>query len=181
MGHLGDALGFYSSVRVMVKKAEKTIEALSSIMKFADSSPEVQVGLFEDGRAGKKHPDANMTILELGRLHEHGFQNGSKFVPPRPFVKSVKQNKKFMRNALSALRRAINKAGFGREVLDGAMKGIARRSAAALRKQLRSGTVEPALHPITNTTVRGKGSRIPLVDQGTLAAAVEGRLKGAKK
>lgn len=130
---------------------------MSAVRQIAKSRPTITVGLH-----GEPHKGSDMTLAELGNIHEFGLG-----VPKRSFIRSTmdKNNAKYARG------------------LAGAVATIASPTPGDYRRQLKrlalviEGDVKKAISdgippPNAPSTIARKGSSKPLIATGQLRAGV---------
>ncbi len=118
---------------------------------------------------GALTPDSDLTVSEVGSFHEFGLG-----VPQRSFIRgwfdeAVEENRALI---ASQLKLAI----LGKLTLEAALERIALKMEASIKKRIaaRGNGAYPGL---AASTIKRKGSSVPLIDTGQLRAAIRGRFQ----
>lgn len=117
--------------------------------------------------AGHLHPGTTLTNGELAMIQELG--NPSTGLPARSFVRRTFEDPAF-RATVSTLQRRLVKAVIdGKMSRDRALGLLGALAANGIQSTITEHKVEPEL---AKATIEAKGSDVPLVDTGQLAASV---------
>lgn len=124
------------------------------------------------------HPRGELTNADLAQLHEFGGpadpETGERNPPERSFIRSTLDenrpaNRRFLRKAAETV---VYKGADLGQVLD--LYGM--RLVGQIRQRIAS-RIPP---PLADSTIRRKGSSVPLIDSGELRRAITHVVRGAR-
>lgn len=117
------------------------------------------IGIFDDG---KKHPDSDITMIELAMVHEFGW----KFIPERSFIRAGfdKRKSKITNQANLVIEKII----FQQAKAKPAMEVLGQLVVTQLQEYM----TELSSPPNAPSTIKQKGSSNPLIDEGHLRQAI---------
>ena len=123
----------------------------------------VDVGLIEGGAAAAKHPKSNLTVGEVGSLHEFGTEN----IPERSFLRATfdQEVNRDMGLSIQFMGEFVD----GRQNIPKALRLLGDRKRSQIIRRINAG-IPP---PLDASTVARKGHSTPLIDTGSLVAAIE--------
>lgn len=154
-----------SSARVQFQKrgAESVALFLRKLGSF-----EVRVGIVGP-RARELEEGSDLTLAELGRIHEYGSDvepGAPGYVPERSFIRSTLANR---RADLAQLMKSECQAILmGKRTPETALEIVGAKVAAWIKLAVMSG--DGIAPPLAESTIARKGSSRPLVDHGQLIA-----------
>lgn len=120
----------------------------------------IKVGIPE----GIAHPDADITIAEIGRIHEYGAPRAK--IPRRSWLaRTFKRKDRELRNRMRALATAVTR---GRLSTQAALASLGVWAVAAVKQSIYM-NIPPAL---SDYTIARKGHALALVDSGALIKAI---------
>lgn len=147
-----------------ITRKDRGMKAAKATLLAAHGKHVIKVGLV-GAAARAAHPKANMSIAELGAIHEFGLAEPR--VPMRSFIRQYfDQNQtelqvELRHNGVMVLKGLRSPAA--------ALGAVGRHASDGMRKFLLAGEVSPEL---AEATIRRKGHDTPLKDTGALAAAL---------
>jgi len=149
-------------IKVKVKDIDKGFKQLAAQLGGMGS---VSLGIHE-AQAKEAHPDSELTVGQIGAIHEFGLG-----VPARPFVRTwIDTNANKLVQEAANQYRLVAKGGISRKA---ALENLGYAWTDRLRKWVRAGNVRPTL---SASTIKSKGSSIPLVDSGKMINSVQYRV-----
>lgn len=130
----------------------------------------VRAGILEPA-ASSPHEGSNLSIGELGAVHEFGSSDGR--VPQRSFIRGWFDESQAAITALFLSQFRL--AAAGKIFYEQAVERCALTCAAAIQRRIVAG-IDP---PLKQATIDRKGSSTPLIDTGVLKSAItaEGTLE----
>lgn len=138
-------------------------------------SQELEIGLLDGGKGSRQHPNADMTVAELGAVHEFGAPRVG--IPTRSFLGAVFDRDE---QALGAkMDEVIRQALFNGQAPQTALQKAGDWFSDQVKNYFTESTPPP---PIKPETAERKGSNLVLVETGTLREGIEARVtaKGAE-
>jgi hypothetical protein len=147
------------SVKDVDRGYAKRVKAIAS----AAAGPTVTYVGVIDGKGGEKpHGNTGLTVGELADIHEFGLG-----VPERSFLRAwFDENRAQVQETLRAAHRQVL---LGKLTPKRAGELIGLKFAGEIQKFIAEGHVQP---PLSEQTVKKKGSSVPLIDTGQLRAAI---------
>lgn len=151
-------------------KTTKTDRGWDRIRRWAAASHvKVKAGIVgDDGHQpiGDDEDGADLTMAELGAIHEYGSEDGT--IPQRSFIRRTFEHDRL--KELVAFQRKLLKAMLAGTISPPqATKMLGVWCATEVRKTITEGRVEP---PLAEITIEHKGSSKPLVDTGALVRSI---------
>lgn len=154
-----------SFVKVVVtQKNDSDFERMLKENAKLKNKPYVEVGVL----GGEHHPEggegAEMSNIALARIHEYGTDK----IPERSFIRStVFEQKQAIIELITQLKTDIYK---GRMTVDKALDGIGSQVESLIKGKITDG--DPAWDPLSEETIKRKGSAKPLIDTGQLLHSI---------
>jgi hypothetical protein len=143
-----------------VKIVDEKWRGVLARIRHARSGLAVKVGIPE----GVAHPDADITIAEIGAIHEYGSAKAK--IPRRSWL--ARTFKRADRDLKSQMRTLATAVTAGRASPSMALAQLGQWAVEAVRRSIYM-NIPP---PLTEYTVRRKGHRLALVDSGALIRAI---------
>lgn len=151
-------MGYGVSFKVTKDTEGRGIKALGKIVKNIDKKI-VKVGLPDSN-----HDDTNLTLAQIGAIHEYGAPGAG--IPERPFLAvSIKSNMGDL-HRLNAVN--VKLILHGKQSLDGALGQMGEMAKGMVQKYIS----EDNFVPLQPATVAAKGSSRPLVDTGQMRQSI---------
>lgn len=140
--------------------------ALMKALEAAGAGIEMTVGLHEE-EGGE--PKGDMTAVEIAELNEFGSPGGK--IPPRPSITAWgdENASRVPTQIADAFRAALAKRGDPFQRCD----QLAQVYAGEVQQKI-SGGIPP---PNAESTIRKKGSSVPLIDTGTFRSSILGKVE----
>lgn len=161
----------------MIRDKDNGFRALLERMRKATHPNELTVGIHEaEGSAPKEEEDggsSELTLAEIAAIHEFGYEEGG--IPRRSFINDwADENEAKHKAQLETMAKAIV-AGKVASVEQGLAR-LGSLYAGEVQKRIADG-IEP---PLSESTVKRKGSSTPLIDTGQLRASVHPYVNGKR-
>lgn len=146
---------------VSIKMPRFQLAQIELMKKLKDYAPEnrITVGFHANGEAGKKHPNSNLTTVEIARANHYGVKGK---IPARPFLDISIANKQ---GELIARVNSDLRKGF---TPDETMDRLGNRAVAVVQQCI----TDLRTPPNSPRTIARKGSSNPLIDTGLMRQSV---------
>lgn len=151
-------------------KVTKTDRGWDKLMRWAAAAHvKVKVGIVGDEAdqpAGDDEEGGDLTMAELGAIHEYGSEDGT--IPQRSFIRRTFEQDR-IKELIAFQRKLLTAMLAGHVSPEQATKMLGVWCATEVRKTITEGRVEP---PLSEITIEHKGSSKPLVDTGALVRSI---------
>lgn len=130
-------------------------------LKKALGKSSIQVGILEKADDPKEGSKEGLTVEEVAAFHEFGLG-----VPERSFLRGwLDENKEKVKEALERMAEATVRGKYSKEQ---ALELLGQKFVGSIQERI-SNRIPP---PLADSTVKKKGSDVPLIDTGQLRASI---------
>jgi hypothetical protein len=131
----------------------------------------VSVGITEE--QGSKQVADGFSMADLAAVHEFGSMDGR--IPERSFIRSTLREHRSQ--YLKELDRATDRALFSGTSAEAELKKLGEKVRSDIVQRIQDGRTHP---PLAESTIRAKGSSLPLVDTGALVGSIRSKVESKK-
>ncbi|WP_448510324.1 hypothetical protein [Immundisolibacter sp.] len=160
-----------SKVLVQTYFKKDLMPQLKKRLEIAGSQSFVTIGVHEkEGSSNKKNSDGQLKVIDVATFHEFGTTT----IPERSFIRA--NDKENFQKYKNMIREIKDKIIFENMTIKQGLGLLGEQIRADIQAKIRSG-IAPELE---ESTIRRKGSSIPLIDTGQLINSIIYKIGGGK-